>query len=155
MDSDRAALTAFGHALPEGDFQYISDDLRTPEVIGRLLAQRADARWLQLVAAAGDAIVGYAALQRQAGWSGDIGEIRLAVSAGWRRSSLGSALVAAILDAAHELDMAQVVVEMLEEQVAGRLFFERLGFSIEGVLEGQVCDQHGRSQNLLVMARHS
>jgi len=39
-----------------------------------------------------------------------------------------------------------------EEQIAARVIFERLGFSIEGVLEGQVCDQHGRYYNLLVIA---
>lgn len=151
-DGDRAALTAFGRTLPQDDISSIPDDLQNPEVIAWLVNMRAAAHWRQFVATAGNAIVGYSALRRLAGSSRDVAEVYLVVSAGWRRSGLGSALAEATLDAAHELEVTQVVAEMLEEHVAGRVIFERLDFSIEGVLEGQVRDQHGRYHDLLVMA---
>jgi L-amino acid N-acyltransferase YncA len=148
---DRLALMAFGRALPHYDLEYIPDDFASVEVIDRLLNMRVADHWRQLIATAGDVIVGYGAVRRLAGWSSHVGEVRLVISAGWRRNGLGSVLAAAVLDAARELGVAQVVVEMLEEQVAGRAIFERLGFGIEGLLEDQVCDRHGRRHNLLVM----
>jgi len=149
--ADRAALTAFGHALPQSDLEYIPDDFQSADVIGRLINMRAAEHWRQFVAASGDAIVGYSAVRRLSGWSSHVGEIHLVVSAGWRRSGLGNVLAATIFDAARELDVTHVIVEMLEEQVSGRAIFERLGFGIEGLLEDQVCDRHGRRHNLLVM----
>jgi RimJ/RimL family protein N-acetyltransferase len=150
---DYAALLAFARALPHNDYEYIPDDFHDPELIGRLIAMSPAAHWRQLIASSGDTIVGYSAVRRLSGWSSHVGEILLVVSAGWRCAGLGSVLAGAILDAAHELEVTQVIVEMLEEQAAGRAIFERLGFSIEGLLEGQVRDRQGRHHNMLVMAR--
>jgi GNAT superfamily N-acetyltransferase len=149
---DRAALMAFARALLQEGHEYIPDDFQNPELIGRLITMSRAAHWRQLIASSGDAIVGYSAVRRLTGWSSHVGEAHLVVSAGWRCIGLGSALAEAILDAAHQLEVTQIIVEMLEEQAAGRTIFERLGFSIEGLLEGQVHDQHGRQHNLLVMA---
>jgi GNAT superfamily N-acetyltransferase len=149
---DRAALTAFGHALPQDDLRYFPDDLQCPEAFARLVKPQVAAPGRQFVAVAGHMIVGYGALRCLAGCSCDVAEIDLVVSAGWRRSGLGKALAGAILDAARDLELTQVVAEMLVEHVARRAIFERLGFSIEGVLEGLVCDQYGRHYDLLVMA---
>jgi len=148
---DRAALLAFGSALPQYDLQYIEDDFLSPEVINRLINMCAAEHWRQFVATAGDAIVGYSSIRRLPGWSGHVGAIHLVVGGGWRRSGLGSALALATLEAAPELALTQVIVEMLEEQTAGRAIFARLGFGVEGVLEEQVCDRLGRRHNLLVM----
>jgi len=151
--NDRAALSAFGHALPQSDLQYIPDDFQSPEVIARLINMRSAEHWRQLVATAGDAIVAYGAVRRLPGWSGHVGEIHLVVGGGWRRSGLGSALAAAILGAAREQGVTHVIVEMLEEQCGGRAIFERLGFQIEATLIGHVRDRHGQRHNLLIMGR--
>jgi L-amino acid N-acyltransferase YncA len=148
---DRMAFMAFGRALPLYDLEYIPDDFVSAEVIDRLLNMCAADNWRQLVATAGDAIVGYGAVRRLDGWSNHVGELRLVISAGWRRNGLGSLMAAALLRVAREFDVAQVIVEMLEEQIAGRAIFERLGFGIEGLLEDQVCDRQGNRHNLLVM----
>jgi len=151
---DRLALMAFGRALPHYDLEYIPDDFASVEVIDRLLNMRAADHWRQLVATAGDAIVGYGAVRRLAGWSSHVGEVRLVISAGWRRNGLGSVLAAAVLDAARELGVAQVVVEMLEEQVAGRAIFDRLGFGVEGTFGNHALDRQGQRHTLMVMAYH-
>jgi ribosomal protein S18 acetylase RimI-like enzyme len=151
--SDRASLIAFGRALPQHDLQYIEDDFLNPEVINRLINMCSAEHWRQFVATSGDAIVGYCAVRRLAGWSGHVGELHLVVSSGWRRSGLGSALALTMMEAARELALTQLVVEMLAEQDAGQAIFERLGFGIEGLLEDQVCDRYGRRHDLLVMGR--
>jgi L-amino acid N-acyltransferase YncA len=147
---DCAALAAFAADLSRGGIQYIPDDFQNPAALARLAPVVRHAR--QLVALAGDAIVGYAAVHRLSGESRRVGEVELVVAAGWRNGDLGRALAAALLGAAHELQVAELVVELPEEQVADRMNFERLGFSIEGVLEGQIRDQYGQRANLLVMA---
>ncbi|HET9222963.1 MAG TPA: GNAT family N-acetyltransferase [Roseiflexaceae bacterium] len=151
--SDYTALLAFSRALPLHDYEYMPDDFQNCELIGRLTTLSPAAHWRQLIACSEDAIVGYAAVRRLSGCSSHVGEIQLNVSGGWRCAGLGSLLARAILDAARELEVTQVIVEMPEEQAAGRAIFERLGFSIEGLLEGQVRDRHGQHHNLLVMAR--
>jgi ribosomal protein S18 acetylase RimI-like enzyme len=150
--SDRAALTAFGHALPQDDLEYIEDDFQNPEVISRLINMHMAEHWRQIVATAGDAIVGYSAVRRLAGWSSHIGKIQLVVSGGWRRNGLGTILATQILSIAHELGTTQAVVEMLEEQRRGQAIFERLGFRLEGILDDQVRDRQGRRHNLLILA---
>jgi L-amino acid N-acyltransferase YncA len=149
---DRAALTAFGRALPQAELHCIPAELQSPEAIARLVTLSGTAQYRQIVATAGNAIVGYGAVQQLSGRSREVAEGQLIVSAGWRHCGLGSALAMAMLDAAYELEVSQVVVELLAEQIAGRAIFERLGFSIEGALEGQVCDRYGRYHDLLVMA---
>jgi ribosomal protein S18 acetylase RimI-like enzyme len=151
--SDYAALLAFCRALPQDDHEYIPDDFQNCELIGRLITIAPAAHWRQLIASSEDVIVGYGAVRRLSGWSSHVGELQLVVSRGWRCAGLGSLLARAILEAAHELEVAQVIVEMLEEQVAGRAIFEGLGFTIEGLLEGQVCDRQGQHHNMLVMTR--
>ena len=79
-------------------------------------------------------------------------DIILLIDAHWRRSGLGTALAQAIFDAARDLGVNKVIVEMLEEQQAGRAIFERLGFRVEGRLSTHVRDRHGQRRNLLILA---
>src|SRR5690349_15533073 len=83
-DVDRRALLAFGRALPQRDLLYLQDDLSNPEIITRLINARYAENWRQLVASAGDQIIGYTALRRLPGWSRHVADINLVVSAGWR-----------------------------------------------------------------------
>jgi ribosomal protein S18 acetylase RimI-like enzyme len=150
---DRPALLAFGQALPQGDLQYLENDLTSPETIARLINARFAEHWRQLVALAGNQVVGYAALRRLPGWSCHVANINLIVSAGWRRYGLGTALAQLLPDAARELQIDKLIVEMIETQRAGRAIFERLGFHVEGQLSGHARDRQGQRHTLIVMAQ--
>jgi ribosomal protein S18 acetylase RimI-like enzyme len=150
---DRQALLAFGRALPQGDLLYLEDDLANPEVIARLINARFAENWRQLVASVGDQIIGYGALRRLPGWSRHVADINLIVSAGWRRYGLGTALAQAIVDAARDLQIDKLIVEVIETQRAGRAIFDRLGFQIEGRFCSHACDRQGRRHTLIVMAQ--
>ena len=150
---DRPALLAFGRALPHGDVLYLADDLSSPEVIARLINARFAENWRQLVASAGDQIIGYGALRRLPGWSRHVAGINLIVSAGWRRYGLGTALAQALVDAARDLQIDKLIVELFETQCAGRAVFDRLGFQIEGQFSSHACDRQGRHHTLIVMAQ--
>jgi RimJ/RimL family protein N-acetyltransferase len=154
LEDDRAALLAFGAALPEDDRLYLEDDLQSHEIITRLVNAHAAENWRQIVALEGDQIVGYGAVRRLPGWSSHVADIQLIISADWRREGLGTVMAEAIFDAARDLGAAKVIVEMVEEQAFGRAIFERLGFRVEGMLSQHVRDRHGQQHNLLVLAYH-
>jgi RimJ/RimL family protein N-acetyltransferase len=150
---DRRSLLAFGRALPHGDLLYLANDLSNPEMIARLINARFAENWRQLVASVGDQIIGYGALRRLPGWSRHVAGINLIVSAGWRRYGLGTALAQALVDAAQDLQVDKLIVELIERQRGGRAIFERLGFQIEGQFSSHACDRQGHCHTLIVMAQ--
>src|SRR5262245_59004607 len=102
-EDDRAALLAFGRALPQDDWLYMENDLQNPEIITRLVnASRAE-NWRQVVAMAGDTLVAFSAGRRLHGWSSHVADIHLIVSHGWRRQGLGTAMAQAIFASARDL----------------------------------------------------
>lgn len=150
--SDRAAMLAFGRALPPDDRLYIPDDFESPDVINRLVSAHSADHWRQIVAVAGDMIVGYGAIQQQPGWSSHVAQLQLVVSSGWRRSGLGSFLAPLLLDGAREMGASKAIVEMIEEQVSGRAIFERIGFRVEARLANHARDRCGCSHSLVILA---
>jgi L-amino acid N-acyltransferase YncA len=153
-ERDYAALLAFGRALPQDDMLYLEYDFASPETIKRLINAHCAENWRQLIASIDGQIIGYSALRRLAGWSSHVADISLIVSAGWRRCGLGTALTQAIVDAARDLQVDKLVVEMLEEQCAGRVICERLAFQVEGTFDCHVRDRQGQCHNLIVRAYH-
>jgi RimJ/RimL family protein N-acetyltransferase len=154
FEEDGAALLAFGAGLPEDDRLYLEDDLQSQEIITRLVNAHAAENWRQIVALDGEQIVGYGAVRRLPGWSSHVADIQLIISANFRGEGLGTVMAQAIFDAARELGVAKVIVEMVEEQSFGRAIFERLGFRAEGMLSQHVRDRDGQQHNLLVLAYH-
>ena len=153
-EDDYAALLAFGAALPHDDLLYLENDFQNPDIIRRLVNASLAENWRQIVALADGKIVGYSAVRRLSGWSSHVADIHLTVSRDLRRSGLGTAMAQAIFDAARDLGVSKVIVEMMEQQNAGRAIFERLGFRVEGSLSQHARDRHGRQHNLLILAYH-
>jgi L-amino acid N-acyltransferase YncA len=154
-EADRTALLAFGRALPHADLLHLEDDFTNPEIITRLVNARFAENWRQLVASIDDRIIGYSVVRRQPGWMKHVAGIGLVVGAGWRHLGLGTALAETICDAARDLHVEKLIVEMLEEQSAGRAIFEGLGFRVEGSFGCHVRDREGQCHNLIIMAHHA
>jgi len=153
-EEDRAALLAFGQALPQDDLLYLEDDFQSPEIIARLVNAHQAENWRQIVVEADGEIIGYSSVRRLPGWSSHVADIVLLVSPRCRRAGVGVALAQAIFDAARDLGASKVIVEMLEEQQAGRAIFERLGFRVEGTLSKHTRDRQGQYHNLLILSYH-
>jgi ribosomal protein S18 acetylase RimI-like enzyme len=154
-ERDHAALLAFGRGLPPDDWQYMREDMQNPDIITRLVNAHAASNWRQIVAEAHDGtIAGYSAVRLLPGWSNHVADIRLIVGEGWRRSGLGRALAPTIFEAARDLGVSKVIVEMLAEQQAGQAIFERLGFHVEGRLVNHARDRNNQRHDLLIMAYH-
>ena len=153
-EHDRAALLAFGQQLPQDDLLYLEDDFHSAEIISRLVNASQAENWRQIVVEAGDEILGYSSVRRLHGWSSHVADIVLLVNPRFRRMGVGVGLAQAIFDAARDLGVSKIIVEMLEEQESGRAIFERLGFRIEGSLTKHTRDRQGQFHNLLILSYH-
>lgn len=153
-EDDYEALLAFGQTLPQDDWLYLRHDLQDPRTVQRLATAFAAENWRQVVAVADGDVVGYANVRRLPGWSEHVGDIHLSVSETWRRTGVGTVLAQAIIEAATELGLAKVIVEVIEKQSGGQAIFERLGFKVEGLLQAHMRDHNGDDHNLVILAYH-
>ncbi len=154
-EEDRAAMEVFGNSLPANDSLYLEDDFQNPDIIARLTNAAAAEHWRQFVAEAEDgSIVGYTSVRRLPGWSSHVADIYLVIGQHWRRIGLGTELAQMIFDAARDLGVAKVIVEMLEEQTDGREIFQHLGFEVEGTLRKHARDRNGALHNMLILSYH-
>ena len=153
-EGDRDALAAFGASLPKDDWLYLDVELQTSATVTRLV-NAVDARnWRQLVAVDGETIVGYANVRQLPGWKRHVGDIALVVSDDYRRHGGGAALAAAIVEAAGDLSLTKLMVEIVEEQHGGQLIFKRFGFQQEGLLTDHAVDYLGNPRNLVLLSYH-
>lgn len=149
---DSAALMAFGNALPQDDWQYLQNDLRSPDVVTRLINARDAEHWRQLVAVAeGGQVAAYSSARMLPGWSSHVADIQLLVAEGWRRTGLGTLVAGQIVAAARAIGAKKVMVDMVEEQGAGQSIFRALGFQQEGRLINHTRDRDGQRHNLIVL----
>lgn len=152
---DNERLIAFGAALPENDWLHVENDLRSPEVVARLVSARDAEHWRQIVAVASDgAIAAYASARQLPGRSSHVADIQLIVGEAWRRCGLGTVMAGEIVAHARKLGATKVFVDMVEEQTAGQAIFTRLGFKLEGRLVNHIRDRQGKPHNLVVLAYH-
>jgi len=61
----------------------------------------------------------------------------------------------AIFEAARDLDVARVLVEVMQEQTGGIAIFERLGFCVEGTFSDHARDRFGSRHHLHILAYHN
>ncbi len=149
-EHDEPALAAFGASLSRDDWRYLDLDLQNPATVARLVTAHAAANWRQVVAVAGEEVVGYATVRQLPGWKSHVGDIHLVVSDTVRGQGVGALLADAILHCSRDLGVEKVMLEMLAEQAAGRAIFERRGFALEGTLHGQARDESGAKHDLLL-----
>lgn len=153
-EDDRDRLLEFGTALDKDDWLYLDVDLQAASTVQRLI-NAVDARnWRQLVAVDGERIVGYANVRQLPGWKSHVGDIALVVRSETRGTGVGAALATALIEAASELQLRKLILEIVEEQRAGRAIFKRLGFHHEGLLEDHAIDHAGQPRNLAILAYH-
>jgi ribosomal protein S18 acetylase RimI-like enzyme len=145
---DVDALLAFLDAIPEGERAFFKEDL------DRTSIERwfAGGRGFRALALDGEEVVGYAAVIPQLGWSDHVGEVRLVVEPGHRRSGVGRALARLAVLEAVERGLRKLFVEVIAEQEGAVGMFEALGFQAEGLLRDHVRDREGRLHDLILLA---
>ena len=108
---------------------------------------------MPLVAEHDGQVVGNAALYRSLhGWSIHVGEIRVAVARAFQRRGLGTLLARELVKIAIAAGVEKMIVSVVENQVAAKRAFEKVGFRPEAVLKGQVKDIRGDKRDLVILA---
>jgi RimJ/RimL family protein N-acetyltransferase len=131
----------------------LKDDVMTDGWAERFLARVERKEVVSLVARKGRVVVGEATLYLTLhGWTRHVGEIRVAVDRAERRKGLGTELAEALVKAATDLGIEKIIVQVVENQVAARRTFEKLGFHKDAVLPHHVMDTAGIKRDLLIMA---
>jgi ribosomal protein S18 acetylase RimI-like enzyme len=146
---DVAALEAFLNRIPKGESTFFKEDIAAEGIVERWAADTATRRTL---AWDGADVIGYTAVIPGVGWSSHVGEVRLIVDPGRRRSGIGHELARrALIDALHA-GLRKVVVEVVADQEAAIHLFTGLGFTPEAILSNQVRDRAGELHDLMVLA---
>lgn len=150
---DGAELLEFYRAFPEEERQFLRDDVSSPEWVERFLKKVDFEEVVSLVAELDGAVVGETTLYRtRYGWTRHVGEIRVAVAHSLRRKGLGTALARTLVRLATNMGIEKMVVQVVENQVAARRTFEKLGFTHEATLRAHVRDIRGLKRDLLVLS---
>jgi len=146
---DVAAVEAFLDRIPKGESTFFKEDITADGVAQRWAADTAARRTL---AWDGNDVIGYAAVFPGVGWSSHVGEVRLVVDPGRRRSGIGHALARRALIDALQVGLRKVVVEVVADQEAAIHLFTGLGFTPEAILANHVRDRSGTLHDLMVLA---
>jgi RimJ/RimL family protein N-acetyltransferase len=150
---DSGALLTFYRHLPEEDRLVLKDDVTTADWAEGFLHKVETREVISLIAKSGAKVVGEATLYRTLhGWTRHVGEIRVAVGCAHRRKGLGTALAAALVNIATDLGIEKIIVQVVDNQLAARRTFEKLGFHREAVLPHHVMDIAGMKRDLIVLA---
>ena len=150
---DRDDIVSLARALPEIDLQFLRSDLTDPDVVEGWIRDASSGSRFTTLAYYEDELVGYGSLNlRDLQWMSHLGEIRVIIAEGHRRSGLGRVLTQRVFDTAHDLGLLKLVAQMTREQIGARRLFERLGFSPEALLTDWVIDRSGRTRDMMIMS---
>jgi ribosomal protein S18 acetylase RimI-like enzyme len=146
---DVAAVEAFLDRIPKGESTFFKEDITADGIVRRWADDTATRR---ILAWDGDEVIGYTAVIPGVGWSSHVGEVRLIVDPGRRRSGIGHQLARrALVDALHA-GFRKLVVEVVADQEPAIHLFTGLGFTPEAILSNQVRDRAGEVHDLMVLA---
>jgi len=143
---------AFFVKLPEEDKMFLRFDVTDREVLKERIHMIGRSKVERLVAIHDDEIVGDGIIEQEGhGWKDHVAEMRLIVARHFQRRGLGLLLARELYCIAAKLRVDEIVLRMMEPQVAARRISIKLGFKEMVVLPDYVKDRLGIKQNLIVM----
>ena len=151
---DTDALFVFFAKLPESDRLFLKDNVTDRAVVERWAVELNYEKVFPILAWKGNEVVGDATLHKNlSGWMKHVGTIRMVTAPEFQRKGLGSVLANEIFLHALKSGLEKIVAEMMDTQQGAKKVFEKLGFTQEAVLRGQVRDQMGVRHDLLVLTK--
>ena len=150
---DRDGIVDFAASLPESDLLFLRVDITQPDAVDHWLANVARGATVSVIAYDGEAVVGYATVDRNpARWTRRVGELRVNVGPDYRGQGLGRHLSAKIFDVAHGLGLKKLTASMTPDQRGAQAAFGRLGFNAEALLADFVEDRQGVLHDMVIMS---
>src|SRR5580704_10815270 len=151
--TDKKELLTFAQSLPPDDLLFLRTDITQPALIDEWIANLEKGATVTVLAEVGGKLAGYASLHlEQARWTRRVGEIRVQVGVPYRGAGLGRQLAAQIFRLGEARGLKKMAAMMTPDQAGARAAFEKIGFSVEALLQDWVVDRQGRPRDLLIMS---
>ena len=151
--ADKQRVLSFARSLPPDDLLFLRTDITEPALIDEWVGNLEKGTTLTVLADVDGELAGYASLHlEQARWTRRVGEIRVQVAVAYRGVSLGRQLTAQIFRLGQIRGLKKMAAMMTPDQAGARAAFEKIGFSVEALLQDWVVDRKGRPRDLLIMS---
>lgn len=150
---DKEKVLGFARSLPPDDLLFLRTDITEPALVDEWIGNIEKGATVTVLAEVDGEMAGYASLHlEQARWTRRIGEIRLQVGVAYRGAGLGRQLNAQIFRLGQARGLKKMAAMMTPDQAGARAAFEKIGFSVEALLQDWVVDRTGRPRDLLIMS---
>ncbi len=151
--ADKQKILGFARSLPPDDLLFLRTDITEPALVDEWIANLEKGATMTVLAQVDGELAGYASLHlEQARWTRRVGEIRVQVGVPYRGMGLGRQLAAQIFRLGQARGLKKMAAMMTPDQAGARAAFEKLGFSVEALLQDWVVDRKGRARDLVVMS---
>ena len=151
--ADKQRVLNFARSLPPDDLLFLRTDITEPALIDEWIGNLEKGTTMTVLADVDGELAGYASLHlEQARWTRRVGEIRVQVAVAYRGVSLGRQLTAQIFRLGQIRGLKKMAAMMTPDQAGARAAFEKIGFSVEALLQDWVVDRKGRPRDLLIMS---
>jgi L-amino acid N-acyltransferase YncA len=151
--TDKQKILSFAQSLPPDDLLFLRTDITEPSLVNEWIGNLEKGTTVTLLAEVDGKLAGYASLHLdQARWTRRVGEIRLQVGVPYRGAGLGKQLAAQVFRLGQARGLKKMAAMMTPDQAGARAAFEKIGFSVEALLQDWVVDRKGRPRDLLIMS---
>jgi L-amino acid N-acyltransferase YncA len=151
--ADKQKILSFAQSLPPDDLLFLRTDITEPALVNEWVGNLEKGATVTVLAEVDDELAGYASLHlEQARWTRRVGELRVQVGVRYRGVGLGRQLAAQIFRLGQARGLKKMAAMMTPDQAGARAAFEKLGFSVEALLQDWVVDRKGRPRDLLIMS---
>jgi L-amino acid N-acyltransferase YncA len=151
--ADKGKVLDFARSLPPDDLLFLRTDITEPALVDEWVENIEKGATVTVLAEVDGEMAGYASLHlEQARWTRRVGEIRVQVGLPFRGVGLGRQLSAQIFRLGQGQGLKKMAAMMTPDQAGARAAFEKIGFSVEALLQDWVVDRTGRPRDLLIMS---
>ncbi|HEY2524689.1 MAG TPA: GNAT family N-acetyltransferase [Candidatus Binataceae bacterium] len=151
--ADKEKVLGFARSLPPDDLLFLRTDITEPPLVDEWIGNIEKGATVTVLAEVDAEMAGYASLHlEQARWTRRVGEIRVQVGLPYRGSGLGRQLSVQIFRLGQARGLKKMAAMMTPDQAGARAAFEKIGFSVEALLQDWVVDRTGRPRDLLIMS---
>jgi L-amino acid N-acyltransferase YncA len=151
--ADKQRVLSFARSLPPDDLLFLRTDITEPALVDEWIGNLEKGTTVTVLADVDGELAGYASLHlEQARWTRRVGEIRVQVAVAYRGAGLGRQLTAQIFRLGQIRGLKKMAAMMTPDQAGARAAFEKIGFSVEALLQDWVVDRKGRPRDLLIMS---
>lgn len=151
--ADGPLVLDFARSLPEEDKIYLRWDITTEEGVNEWVRNINVGLTTSFLVEEEGNVVAYGSLHHHLlTWTRHQGELRILITPALRGGGLGQMLVKDIYQAAKDLGLKRLVVQIASDQPRVRHMFEEIGFHAEALLTDWVIDRNDRMSDLIIMS---